>query len=76
VRLAGFRLPVAGIPNHGDAPSSWFQPRQCSIVVVGHDRELVDPEEGAGQGDQVQHPDQACEVLGCQPGDLMSWRQE
>jgi len=35
VRLVRVPVPEAGDRNHCNAPSSWFWPPRCSIVVVG-----------------------------------------
>ena len=52
VRVAGFRLPVAGIlttamfhrrcPDHGDVPSSWLRRGRCRacLVPVVRERQL------------------------------------
>jgi len=62
VRVAGFRLPVAGIlttamfhrrcPDHGDVPSSWLRRGRCRacLVPVVRERQLGRPALPAAAG--------------------------
>jgi DNA-binding Xre family transcriptional regulator len=76
VRLVRVPVPGAGTvttamlhrrgPDHGNAPSSWFGTIVNLSILKNRRAKAI----------RFSTPTRLCEVLGCQPGDLMSWRQE